>query len=328
LQERMVFFNVGWMKKYQGITGDDAIQGGGKYVSKNKFGHEIYNFADHNGRYYGYVQPSPGNTINIDRLGAHPSDEWIDDVLVVWVSTAPEGGSVIVGWYENARIYRYYQDAPRGSKRIYKGERCGYYCTADATNCVLLPVDSRTFSIPRRHKGGMGQSNVWYADKDEHRHIREEVVRYIRNYKNKKPSNDVVRTTFPQRGTTNPFRRQEIERAAVIRTIEYYERLGYTVTSVEKDHVGWDLEARQGKRLLLLEVKGLSGQSVAFDLTPNEFDKMNSNKDIYRICVLTGALSDTERLHIFSYSPDTGAWESDTGERLNIAPLTGARIRV
>lgn len=174
----------------------------------------------------------------------------------------------------------------------------------------------------------MGQSNVWYADKDEHRYIRKEVVRYIRNYGKNNAADHEAKTDFRKGGRSNPFRRQEIERAAIVRTIEYYERRGYTVTSVEKDHVGWDLEARQGKRLLLLEVKGLAGQGVAFDLTPNEFDKMKANKDVYRICVLTGALSDTERLHIFSYSPDTGAWESDTGERLNIVPLTGARIRV
>lgn len=109
-------------------------------------------------------------------------------------------------------------------------------------------------------------------------------------------------------------------------TITHYEQLGYETTSVEKDHVGWDLEARQGKRLLLLEVKGLSGHDVGFDLTPNEFEKMKANK--YRICVLTDALSDKEHLHIFSYSPDSGKWESEDGEHLNVEPLIGARVRV
>lgn len=123
------------MKNYQGITDDDYIHGGGKYVSEHKFGHEIFNFTEHDGYFYGYVQP-PGYVINIDRLGAHPGDDWIDDVLVVWVATAPEGGSVIVGWYQHARIYRYHQNAPRGSKRTYKGERLGYYCKAKVTNCV------------------------------------------------------------------------------------------------------------------------------------------------------------------------------------------------
>lgn len=78
----MVFLNVGWMKDYKGIAGGDGIQGGGSYVSENKFGHEIFNFSEFNGLMYGYVQP-PGYSINIDRLGAHSTDDWIDDVLVV-----------------------------------------------------------------------------------------------------------------------------------------------------------------------------------------------------------------------------------------------------
>ena len=34
-------------------------------------------------------------------------------------------------------------------------------------NAKLLPVDERILEIPRQVKGGMGQSNEWYADKPE-----------------------------------------------------------------------------------------------------------------------------------------------------------------
>ena len=49
-------------------------------------------------------------------------------------------------------------------------------------------------------------------------------------------------------------------------TISYYEKLGYIVTSVERDNVGWDLTAVLGERELKLEVKGLSGSQVVVEL--------------------------------------------------------------
>ena len=65
---RMIFLNVGWMKHYQGLS-DDKIRGGGSYIWKHGFGHEIMNFQPYRGRMYGYVQPS-SETIDITRLGA------------------------------------------------------------------------------------------------------------------------------------------------------------------------------------------------------------------------------------------------------------------
>lgn len=43
VSDRVVFFNIGWMKRYQGLDGDD-IQGGGSYVTVNKCGHEVLIF--------------------------------------------------------------------------------------------------------------------------------------------------------------------------------------------------------------------------------------------------------------------------------------------
>lgn len=175
----------------------------------------------------------------------------------------------------------------------------------------------------------MGQSNVWYADKEELYSFRQQVAEYILGQGKAEPHDEKSKNGTSNGYNQDPLLRQKIERVAVERTIQYYEQLGYSVTSVEKDHVGWDLEARQGKRLLFLEVKGLSGNDVRFGLTPNEFEKTKSNRDTYRICVLTDALSDAEHLHIFSYSPDSGGWDSDDGRQsLHFEQLIGARVRV
>ncbi|MXY99230.1 hypothetical protein F4Y93_00775 [Candidatus Poribacteria bacterium] len=40
----------------------------------------------------------------------------------------------------------------------------GYRIVAEKSNCTLLPPEQRTFQIPTGVEGGMGQSNIWYAD--------------------------------------------------------------------------------------------------------------------------------------------------------------------
>ena len=85
-----------------------------------------------------------------------------------------------------------------------------------------------------------------------------------------------------------------MERSAIELTMDYFEKkLTYDVRSVEKDSLGWDLSAkhRVAGELVQVEVKGLSGNQIAVELTPNEYKKMKKHKKTYRICVVTNALS-------------------------------------
>ncbi|MGL4666310.1 MAG: HNH endonuclease, partial [Saezia sp.] len=56
-----------------------------------------------------------------------------------------------------------------------------YRVVANANNSVLLPVEKRTIQIPRREKGGIGQSNVWYADSPEIAELRADIESFIEN---------------------------------------------------------------------------------------------------------------------------------------------------
>ncbi len=40
----MVFFRVGWMDQYRGVTTHDTISGGGAYVENHGFGFEVFNY--------------------------------------------------------------------------------------------------------------------------------------------------------------------------------------------------------------------------------------------------------------------------------------------
>lgn len=319
--EKMIFLNVGWMKYYQGLSGDDDIEHGAAFINEHGYGHEIYNFQPYKSFMYGFVQVK--GSINITRLGASVRDPSIDDVLAVWVAPKPTGGTFIVGWYGDAVVYRQQQDPPEGSKREYAGEKFGFYVKASMEDCTLLPVDQRVFQIPRG-KGGLGQALVWYADQPVNAEFQQKVLAYT--IYGETPVPEPPSPTGGGDRQTDPLKRQRVEKRAVEVTIAYYRKFGYFVDSVEKDNIGWDLEATFGSNLLRLEVKGLSGKEVNVELTPNEYEKMQLYQDTFRICIVADALGEDPKLRIFSFSPDTGIWEDDEGNQLETTERTGARL--
>lgn len=322
----IVFFNVGWMEYYQGLSTNDQIQGGGSYVQEEGMGHEVCNYAVHRGIVYGYVQPpgskrqAGGGRINLERVGAKKSD--LDmKATVVWTATRPGGGTVIVGWYKNATVYRYYQEFHSAPSLHKKNALLGYWCKADREDAVLLPVDERTFEIPRRVKGGMGQANVWYADGPESRGLLLGVRALIKGKKVSKKGG--------YHGKTDPKHNAKVEEAAVDMTWEHFDSMGYQVKSVEKDNVGWDLEAIAGKTILRIEVKGLSGASPVGQLTPNEFKAFSANSSDYRLAIVTNAL-DIPCLLVCRYSPEKGDWIVDSSQsaKVQIELVQSAIVKV
>ncbi len=182
----IIFLRIAWMTRYQGIGSGDAPVGGGAYVAEHGFGHEIYNFQRFHSRMYGYGQPSGRKgkwaeaRINLTQLGASAKDKSASGVLAIWVATSPTGGAFIVGWYNNATIFRDWQSPPAGSARSHAGTDCGYYVTAKAEDVVLLVPHERVFPVPQQKKGGFGRSNIWYANnRDQNRQFRVNALRYV-----------------------------------------------------------------------------------------------------------------------------------------------------
>lgn len=184
-KDLVVFCRVAWMKHYRGITQYDTPSDGGSFVKEENDAHESQNFLPYNHFCYGYVR-NGGETLNLSRIaGKKLQSDVLEDVTVVWVARNPTGGSIIVGWYEHATAYRYWQELPektRDNGLTYQG----YWFRAKEEDCVLLPVKERSFEIPkatRDLKGqGMGQSNVWYANADAAAPLKQRVLDYIRNY--------------------------------------------------------------------------------------------------------------------------------------------------
>ena len=323
----VVFLRVGWMDRYEGITGGDTISGGGAYVAEHGFGHEVLNYLPFRNRVFGFVQARGSRDnltdgkINLSRLGAAASDESVSGVLAVWVATSPSGGAFVVGWYRNATVYGARQLPPVGSGRRHADEDIGYYVTAKRKDAVLLPEVERVFPIPQKGKGEFGQSNIWYADDPIlHRQLRLNVLRYVAT---KRLPTAPKRPGFAPH-QLDPLLRQRVELIAVETTVSHFKRLGYRLNSVERDNLGWDLSAVAGKRDLKLEVKGLSGARLVVELTPNEYSAMREHEDSYRICVVTNTLT-APRLSIFAYSPDSRQWMSSKRQVLDVQEIVAAR---
>ena len=171
----MVLFNIGWMKYYRGQTSDDLIEGGGS--DPNKL--EVENFLPLGGWHYGFGQVGSVNLSRIDP-GVEDGAEYVDDVTVVFVAPRQAGkGSVVVGWYRNARVWHDMRQRPSPGH----GK---YFAKARTEDCILLEIEDRTFEFPRASKCvfGMGQQNIRYTLNEDggYEHHAEEFVRRFEDY--------------------------------------------------------------------------------------------------------------------------------------------------
>lgn len=318
------------MNFYKGLT-NDTIVGGGKSVDSMGWGGEMLNFKSFNNNLYGYVQPkidrkyNNPSTIKLEKLGASKTEECLSGITVVWTATDPDNrGTYIIGWYKNATVYRHYQDPPRNSKRKYKNNSLGYFISAKNKDGKLLAIDERIVQVQRHKKNWMGQSNVWYADKNP------EFVKVVKDYIFKGIIPPKVKGDSKERGgarQADPLKRIEVEKNAVLFVSNYYKKLGYEIHSFEKDNVGWDLTATNTKTELKLEVKGLSGINISTELTPNEFKNLKADKKFYRLCIVTNALA-KPKLIIFAHSYANNEWTSEDGTVIKFDEVVSARIYV
>lgn len=164
--KRILFCNVGYLEYYDSTKDTKPIENGGAYPNKHKTGGEINNFhlyEDEN--YYGFVEPGfkndKQNMLHIENIdsGYKHNDE-IPNVTVVFCAKSPIiKKTVIVGWYENATVFR----------RVKEHNGVIYNITTSSGSEVGIPESERVFEVPRANsseKFGFGISQLWYARRD------------------------------------------------------------------------------------------------------------------------------------------------------------------
>lgn len=310
--EPIILFNIGWMRRYRGLSPTDRIVGGGRYVVEHHTGGEIENFLPNSGRLQGYARLPRGGALNMRRLGAATDAEYQDGVTVIFSATRPEPGAgrVIIGWYRNARVWR--EPQPR--------HPFPYIAEAKRRDCTLLDEDERVFPVPHRPGGQFHAGRtVRYLDRPDAREFVRQVRRHIGS-RNRIPAHK--RSRIP----VDALLRKKVETVAVQCVVDYYETKGYNCVSVEKDNVGWDFECTQNEVKYLVEVKGCSG-GPDVQLTPNEYAAMLRNCRQYRLAVVSNALVDPQ-LDIVRYIASEDTWRADDDRLASIDEQVSARVHL
>ena len=315
---KILVLNTGYMKNYSGTSGD-PISGGFKYLKAGLgTGHEVLNFEPSMGKNYGYA-PVRHGTINIQRLGARPQDDKISGITVVWTAPRPGFGKCIVGWYENATVYKTAQT------RMLKRKKSYYNVVVNAADAHLIPPDERNFHMVGL--GVPGTSSSWFVDQSP------EWFTSISDYIASKMSGTTDEVATKLARSSDPIAKAITEQAAMQIISSYYRANGYEVEDCSAKNKGWDLEAILGKVKLRLEVKGLSGNGNQVELTPNEYNKMRdkATRGTFRICIVTGAgLLDGvpvfSQRRIFQYDESNDIWCDDNRSELNCQKVESARL--
>ncbi len=90
----------------------------------------------------------------------------------------------------------------------------------------------------------------------------------------------------------------QVELAAVRLVTEHYRNEGWSVKSVERDRVGFDLQCTRRGSEEHAEVKGVAGSELIFILTAGEVERAKHDP-VYVVHVVTEALSTNPRHHIW-----------------------------
>jgi len=330
----IVMVNISWMRHYAGASAADPCIGGFAYVKENDDGHEAWNFTPWRGRVYGHI-PGDGR-IRIKNLGATADQDRVDGVTVVWMARHPQTRKLmVVGWFRNATIHRDTDTRciPRpGYGRI----KC--QIEADPRDATLIPENSRHFAPwlgPRER--GPGRNAIWYGGTNA---ARNRILRYVQaggQVLQRPAAKAAKRKPTNGRGARQPDteKRQRVENAAMDHAMAYYRspaggsRHAVDVSAKDK---GWDIEATiPGTRdTLHVEVKGLSGNQLSVELTPNEFDKMTRHFRTFVIYVVTDALGKQPHARRFRCyrSRTKRAWRDESGQALKITKRIGARLQI
>lgn len=191
---KILFCRIAHMKYYKGIKEyKDEPKNGGKYVEETGDAHEKYNFKerfiDGENVCLGFFETKStngeySNQVHIEKIkGCKKSDNIIDNVLVIWCATAYENEFMIVGWYKNATVYRYYEEHKFDDDYIQS-----YNVKANSKDCFLIPADGsrRSWKVATKKRmktyGFGSRPPVWYANEEESENYIEDLIKRIENY--------------------------------------------------------------------------------------------------------------------------------------------------
>jgi hypothetical protein len=270
----VLFVRIGWMNYYQGrVPGDDKPRRGGSH-NVDEIGWEVFNFKTYRGELRGYIH---GPLLRRIDPTYNRRPKYLKDVLVIFFATKPHGGQVIIGWYNNARVFH----SPKKHDWPDRESKYEYSCEALARDAVLLPTEGRDYPITSG-KGRPGTSNLFYIFHANGTPRREkwiqETIDYVLNYDGpnwvkaleEEIADEIESTVAAAAGfISSSFARTAIEKLAMDRAMAYFEQDDWLVEDVSRTE-SFDLRCEKDSKILRVEVKGTQSKGETIQLTPNE----------------------------------------------------------
>lgn len=178
---KTILCRIGWMKKYDGS--EELYRGRMKW-DEDDCGEAWNFFPGDDSIIRGFImltaKDAEGHltgTININKLGASVKDKYIQGVTIIFYAPRPpDDTNFVVGWYENAKVYRNWQHG--GEKNEYRDNQ-RYSFKVNENKSFLIPESKRNIKIitaqyakanklkgsyPGQHSVFYNSSNVKYVD--------------------------------------------------------------------------------------------------------------------------------------------------------------------
>jgi len=172
--QHLMFVRTAYMSEYKGITKNDKPYNGSSYLEDSQLVNEANNFKSYQNLCYGFFMIQ--GDLNLKRLGGSKDDDYVDDILVIIVASSPQKGSLIIGWYDHARVYKKTQQLP---KTLKKDRRKLFNMRAEAKDCFLVPERERIKLFPDDFPAKMRRNFNWYAEDKEDKKIVERAIKFM-----------------------------------------------------------------------------------------------------------------------------------------------------
>jgi hypothetical protein len=197
----------------------------------------------------------------------------------------PSNRLKMVGWYQNAKVLRFWQDDPTGQRWTLgsdgEDKKALYNVTARVEGAVLLPTHRRTQSIPRG-ENGIGRANVRYIYDDQEilamASWMKDVLDYVDSYNGENlladPLAEVEQIAEEELEKaagfeSNPKIPRAIETRAMDVAEQDYTRKHFSVTH-KHAFESYDLLCKKDGFEIRVEVKGTRSNGSVVVLTENE----------------------------------------------------------
>ena len=285
---RILFCNITYLKYYDGReAGEYKPKTGGRWVRENEDAHEKWNFLNMDGYCYGYVQ---GNSeqMHIEKLDrVYRQQDQAEDITVVWCAIHPARGTVIVGWYEHATVYRYVHEMFRTP--VTGIDERWYWFKTKAEDAYLLPESERPFTKIGRAGitgagTGFGQQNYWFAESKYAREIIiPEVLKFIENNREKRIN--TLTAEFMQPKDLRPLSKEEERRYQELGDDENMEYLSYSYRKFANEQTADNAYAIADSLSRLYQYKmSIPWDEKTIELDPGDYETMGALVYVYQQC--------------------------------------------